>query len=244
MIKSHIEIEQLPKEVPDYKNSGSSKEILTEQWLTNWIKNGLQSKKLYPNQLLPIKAKIAYYLGVSIGTVQNAIRYMEDKGIVESKQRIGTYIKTPDNNVSTPQKLTGKRDLTIKQISYYILDNDLQIGDKIPSIRAIAKMLSLSTNTVRLSVENLVTAGILKSNISGSESFYTVEKIPVLSLDNCIKMALENNPSIMSSIANARIYKTKIGQAWSGYFPKVGVGIGYTRNKFLPLFFTAKNIAE
>ena len=65
----------------------------------------------------------------------------------------------------------------------------------------------------------------------------TVEKIPVLSIDDCIKMALENNPSIMSSIANTKIYKTKIGQAWSNYFPKVGVGIGYTRNKFLPLFF-------
>ena len=64
-----------------------------------------------------------------------------------------------------------------------------------------------------------------------------VEKIPVLSLDDCIKMALENNPSIMSSIANTKIYKTKIGQAWANYFPKVGVGIGYTRNKFLPLFF-------
>ena len=66
----------------------------------------------------------------------------------------------------------------------------------------------------------------------------TVEKIPVLSIDDCIKMALENNPSIMSSIANTKIYKTKIGQAWSNYFPKVGVGIGYTRNKYLPMFFT------
>ncbi|MBQ7450396.1 TolC family protein, partial [bacterium] len=33
-------------------------------------------------------------------------------------------------------------------------------------------------------------------------------------------------------------YKTKIGQAWANYFPKVGVGIGYTRNKYLPMFFT------
>lgn len=65
-----------------------------------------------------------------------------------------------------------------------------------------------------------------------------VEKIPVLTIDDCIKMALENNPSIMSSIANTKIYKTKIGQAWSNYFPRVGVGIGYTRNKYLPMFFT------
>lgn len=65
-----------------------------------------------------------------------------------------------------------------------------------------------------------------------------VEKVPILSIDDCIKMALENNPTIMSSIANSKIYKTKIGQAWSNYFPKLGVSLGYTRNKFLPLFFT------
>ena len=66
----------------------------------------------------------------------------------------------------------------------------------------------------------------------------TVQKIPTLSIDDCIKMALENNPTIMSSIANSKIYKTKIGQAWSNFFPKFGAEIGYTRNKFLPLFFT------
>ena len=115
-IKRRIEVEELPKEVPDYKNSSESKEVLTEKWLTNWIKSGLKSKTLSSYDLLPIKSKIAYYLGVSIGTVQNAIRYMEDKGIVESKQRIGTYIKGAVKTVSTPKKLTGKRDLTIKQI--------------------------------------------------------------------------------------------------------------------------------
>lgn len=66
----------------------------------------------------------------------------------------------------------------------------------------------------------------------------SVQKVPVLSIDDCIKMALENNPTIYSSIANAKIYKTKIGQAWANYFPKFGIGIGYTRNKYLPMFFT------
>ena len=187
-IKRRIEIEELPKEVPDYKNSKESKEILTEKWLTNWIKSGLKSKTLSSYDLLPIKSKVAYYLGVSIGTVQNAIRYMEDKGVVESKQRIGTYIKSETKTVTTPKKLTGKRDLTIKQICYYILDNDLKQGDKIPSIRNMAKMLSLSTNTVRLSVEHLVNTGVLKCNSIKNECFYTVEKMPKISNNSKLEM--------------------------------------------------------
>ncbi|MBQ7450064.1 GntR family transcriptional regulator [bacterium] len=177
-IKTKIEISDLPKEVPDYKNSAESKEALTEKWLTNWIKDAIKNKKIKTYSLLPIKSKLAYYLGVSIGTVQNAIRYMEDKGIVESKQRIGTYIISGEKKVSVPHKLTGKRDLTIKQLLYFIVDNELNIGDKIPSIRSMAKMLSLSTNTVRLSIEHLVSKGILKTNIKDKEIFYTVEKIP------------------------------------------------------------------
>lgn len=173
-----IEINELPKKVPDYKNSKISKEILTEKWLTDWINKAINTKKIAPYSLLPIKSKLAYYLGVSIGTVQNAIRYMEDKGIVESKQRIGTFVVPKDGEKTQSRKLTGKRDITIKQINYYILDNELKIGDKMPSIRTIAKMLSLSTNTVRLSVEHLVEQKIIISNRINNETYYTVNKIP------------------------------------------------------------------
>ena len=186
-IKNRIEIDELPKDVPDYKNSKVSKEILTEQWLTNWVNELIKTKKYKQNVLLPIKSKLAYYLGVSIGTVQNAIRYMEDKGIVESKQRIGTYIKFGDEKFQS-KKLTGKRDLAIKQLKYFIIDNELQIGEKFPSIRMMAKILSLSTNTVRLSVENLVSKGILKINNTKNECFYTVEKIPTMKNDKKLEI--------------------------------------------------------
>ena len=178
--KKHIQINELPKNVPDYKNSNEAKDILTEKWLTNWIKEGIKSKKIAPYSLLPLKSKIAYYLGVSVGTVQSAIRYIEDKGLVESKQRIGTYIVGENENNSSSQKLTGKRDLIIKQLLYFIVDNDLKIGDKIPSIRAIAKTFSISTNTVRLSIEYLENKGILKNNITNNGIFYTVNEIPII----------------------------------------------------------------
>lgn len=182
-LKKRINVDELPKQVPDFKNTNVSKEALTEEWLTNWIKSGLKNKTLSYNELLPIKSKIAYYLGVSIGTVQNAIRYMEDKGIVESKQKIGTYIKAESSSASNPIKLTGKRDLTINQIIYFIIDNELKIGEKIPSIRSMAKMLSLSTNTVRLSIEHLVSTGILETKYNDNDVFYIVKNIPEIKGD-------------------------------------------------------------
>ena len=176
--KRRIDINDLPKEVPNYKESDQSKDVLTEKWLTDWIKTSLVQKKLMPNDLLPIKSKLAYYLGVSEGTVQSALRYMEDKGIVESKQRIGTYITNQNKSVTVPEKLTGKRDLNIKQIKKMIMDKKMKKGDKLPSIRALAQMFSVSTNTVRLSVENLVMKGYLSNKNENKETFFVVENIP------------------------------------------------------------------
>lgn len=54
-----------------------------------------------------------------------------------------------------------------------------------------------------------------------------------VSLVDCIKLAITHNPTIMSAISNAEIYKSRIGQAWSNYFPTLGAGVSYSRNDML-----------
>lgn len=54
-----------------------------------------------------------------------------------------------------------------------------------------------------------------------------------VTLADCIKLAITHNPTIMSSISNSEIYKSKIGQAWSNYFPTIGAGVSYSRNDTL-----------
>ncbi len=54
-----------------------------------------------------------------------------------------------------------------------------------------------------------------------------------VTLADCIKLAITHNPTIMSAISNAEIYKTRIGQAWSNYFPTLGAGVSYSRNDML-----------
>lgn len=48
-----------------------------------------------------------------------------------------------------------------------------------------------------------------------------------LSLEECVDIALKNSPQINISKNNQKIYKSRIGQAKSDYFPTVGAGGGY-----------------
>lgn len=155
-------------------------------WLANWIKTGLQSKKIEPEDLLPVKGDLACHIGVSQGTVQSAYRIVEDLGLVESKQRIGTYIKASDKNI---EKLTSKRELAIEIIKKYLLENKYKIGDKVISVRELARITGISNTTLVTAFSNLVSQGILEKknnsfivlvsdfNIEEIETKTLVEKI-------------------------------------------------------------------
>ena len=64
-----------------------------------------------------------------------------------------------------------------------------------------------------------------------------VEENVLVSVDDCVKLGLYNNPTIRYAISNSDIYKSKIAQAWSNYFPQFGVGTAYSKNKMLPTNF-------
>ena len=54
-----------------------------------------------------------------------------------------------------------------------------------------------------------------------------------VTLADCIKLAITHHPTIMSAISNSEIYKSRVGQAWSNYFPTIGAGVSYSRNDTL-----------
>ncbi|MDD3237096.1 MAG: TolC family protein [Candidatus Gastranaerophilales bacterium] len=60
----------------------------------------------------------------------------------------------------------------------------------------------------------------------------------IISVDDCVKLALEHNPSIKSALSSADAYKTKIAQAWSAYFPKIGLDLNYSKNDMLVTNFS------
>lgn len=162
--------------LPDLKNIFESKAVAISSWLVNWIETDFLTGKIKETDLLPQKAELAYHLGVSIGTMQNALRYVEDKGYVESKQCIGTMVRDWRKPTSNVRKLTSKRDICIDLIKKYLIDKDIKIGQKVPSSRVLANLIGASPNTTRLALENLCSQGILAHNYKASNEVSWVLK--------------------------------------------------------------------
>ena len=116
---TQIKTENITKPLPDLKNIETSKAVAIGMWLSEWIKEDLDAKKIQISNLLPSKAELALMLGVSVGTIQNALRYLEDLGCIESKQCIGTMIKA-QNELPKVRKLTSKREIAVLEIKKFI----------------------------------------------------------------------------------------------------------------------------
>lgn len=185
--------------LPNLKNIYESKATVIANWIINWIETDFQNNKIKETDLLPKKADFAYHLGVSIGTMQNALRYVEDKGYVESKQCIGTMIRDWKKPVSSVRKLTSKRDISIDLIKKYIIDKKIKVGQKLPSSRTLANIIGGSANTTRLALEHLCSSGIIEHKYKASnESNWILKsnsfKSPKMKLD------ITNNVTLVQKI--------------------------------------------
>ena len=156
-----IKISDITFELPDLKNTDEAKAIVIGKWLVAWIKADLAAGKIAIRNILPSKSEFAYLLGVSIGTMQNAFRYIEDLGYVESKQCIGTMVSDYNKNDSTVRKLTSKRDLAVEAVKRYIQTGGFKVGSQLPSSRTVATIVGFSVNTTRLALETLATKNII-----------------------------------------------------------------------------------
>lgn len=177
--KNKLTINDLPTYLPDFKNSEMPKDRLTEKWLTEWIVSSLSANKIKSGDILPQKHVIAQYLGVSTGTVQNAIRYTEDKGFLQSKQKTGTMIAELYVHTDTIKKQTSKRDAAVYKIKKFIVENG--INSVMPPASDIAKMINVSANTVRLAYLHLCDTGILRYSAGKSgKKILRVINLPTL----------------------------------------------------------------
>jgi len=191
---NQVEIEDINIGLPDLKNTKESKAITIGKWLTNVIDN---NKSVKPNTLLPSKPDLAYLLGVSIGTIQNALRYLEDLGYVESKQCIGTIIRDR-NKKEQLRKLTSKREIAIELIKNYIKNKGYGVNSVLPSTRNISKAIDSSANTTRLALEYLATQGILEHKFKNSDETGWVVK----SIDFSTEKAIEHSNTLVQKVEN------------------------------------------
>lgn len=129
------------------------------KWLIDWIEKSLAKGSIKPYDYLPHKCDLAFHIGISLGTMQNVFRNVEDLGLIESKQRIGTYIK--DRNSDKIEKLTSKRDTACEVIKQYLIENHFKKGDILVSTRKLADILNIPSSTIRTAMNGLVSDGIL-----------------------------------------------------------------------------------
>lgn len=163
MSQNHISRQITVAEMSPHVHSfapGENKVNKISEWLIKWIEKSLKSGKIKPYDLLPAKGDLAFHTGVSKGTIQNVFRLVEDYGLLESKQKIGTYIV--DRTKRCNAKLTSKRELTVEAIKKYIKDNDYKIGDCLISIRKLGQIIGNSTATIRIAIGTLISENILK----------------------------------------------------------------------------------
>ncbi|MBQ8459700.1 GntR family transcriptional regulator [bacterium] len=165
----HLNINDVSVELPDLKNIDESKSVAIAKWIVSWLVKDLSSGKIQINNILPSKADFAYRLGVSIGTMQNALRYIEDLGYVESKQCIGTLVKDYNKKSTTIRKLTSKKDLAVESIKNYILSDGFKIGSCLPSSRTISTIIGFSANTTRLALETLCANNIISHKFKNAK---------------------------------------------------------------------------
>lgn len=156
-----ILISQIDVKKPDYKTSILSKEKTVLKWLIDYIDSSLKKGSISYGMLLPPKAELASYLGVSIGTVQNAIRQAEDMGYFESKQSVGTAVKNPDSSSAKFEKMLSKKDVAVAELKKYIIDNKIKTGSQLPNVAVLSSIINSHQNTLRLALECLVREGIL-----------------------------------------------------------------------------------
>ena len=95
-----------------------------------WLELILSNSEYKGKYLMPKKQDLAKLLHVGLGTIQNAYRSLEDKGLLVSKQCVGSFYVTDKSSLKF-RKLTSKKDILLSEILNYLKVKGLNIGDRI-----------------------------------------------------------------------------------------------------------------
>lgn len=141
--------------------------------IVSWLEFVLQNSGVKGKILMPKKQDLAKLLHVGLGTIQNAYRCLEDKGLLISKQCVGTFYIAESSDLNF-RKLTSKKDILVTEILNYFKNENLKQGDKISSVRFFANLFNASTSTILQVFEQLENMSILE-NINGERFILTMD---------------------------------------------------------------------
>lgn len=113
-------------------------------------------------------------------------------------------------------------------------DKEIQIVDeKEQKVNHKTEIKRLKSNEKTKATTSKEAEGMYETKFPVIDSKIEYADMGPVTLADCIKLAITHNPTIMAAISNSEIYKSKIGQAWSNYFPTLSAGVSYSRNDML-----------
>lgn len=150
--------------------------------------------------------------------------FVDAKKYAESSYKSRTQLPKEQKKKNKSDKKKNEKQEVLKPAqTAEPLESDKNIKSE-PDKKTGAKAPKESAANVEIKLQN----GESKPLVTGS-----VSANKIISVDDCVKLALENNPSIVSQMMNRDIYKNKIAQAWSNYFPTLNAGMSYSKNDML-----------
>lgn len=111
-------------------------------------------------------------------------------------------------------------------------------GEAVPTLNDFDEKLKQSTEEQTQIDSAQGVAEKINASLEKKEQQIQSEYGNIFNVDDCVKIALANHPAIVSSKSTAEMYKSKIAQAWSNYFPQIGAGVEYSRNDMMVSAFT------
>ena len=136
--------------------------------LENYIGNNLKI-----GDKIPSHSVLAQSLKTSLKTVHDALKILADRGILLPKRgKYGTTVIKMPNDKSVNEKPEMSIFAPAKDTAFYhyektqnkikrMIAEEYDIGEKLPSIIEMSKMLDLSPNTIRKAFHNLAKEGYL-----------------------------------------------------------------------------------
>lgn len=113
-------------------------------------------------------------------------------------------------------------------------DKKIQIVDeKEQKVNHKTEIKRLKSNEKTKATTSKEAEGMYETKFPVIDSKIEYADMGPVTLADCIKLAITHNPTIMAAISNSEIYKSRIGQAWSNYFPTLSAGVSYSRNDML-----------
>lgn len=140
----------------------------------------------------------------------SAVTIMPNVTLAAEKAQPAGVSPVADKKVTTDKKAVAeKKDVADKKVSDTKKDSS---ADK----KAIHKKL-FKNDKVQKAEKPEQDVTTLKSGV-------------VLTIDDCVSLALKNDPNIKNAIATQKVQKSSVGIAKSGYFPNLVGGTGYNIN--------------